>query len=86
MHTISYNTQDGRRHGLLLDYEGTKFVKVLLVDNPLVVRKIPRSELRYIKNLDDYPVAKTIKVLCRCARNFHGGLRGCTEQVREVLR
>lgn len=53
---IDYHSDEGHRTGIVTKV-GRKFIYVLLVDQPLRVKKLPIDEKRYMKELD-YPVSK----------------------------
>jgi len=59
MKVISYMTGDGTRVGLLVDTKA-KYHYVLLIDNPLRIRKLVKSEERYFRDVEykgePYPV------------------------------
>ena len=52
MQVIRYHSNEGVRSGIL-----TKWIYVLLMDMPMRVKRLPKAELRYIKELD-YPLEK----------------------------
>ena len=91
MQVIQYHTNEGFRTGLLVS-TGRKFHKVILMDNPIRIRKVPTSEDRHIKPLayktmgQPYPVPRCKRHLRDAARRWHGGLRHVSKEVREALR
>ena len=54
MKVIRYNSNEGVRSGILTKV-GRKWIYVLLMDMPMRVKRLPKVELRYIKELD-YPL------------------------------
>lgn len=67
---MHYHTSDGVRTGLLVG-TGRKYLKVLMMDNPLRVRKVPLREQKYIKILESYPLWKAKKHFRRAAKRWH---------------
>jgi hypothetical protein len=56
MQVIRYHSNEGVRSGILTKV-GHKWIYVLLMDMPMKVKRLPKGELRYIKELD-YPLEK----------------------------
>lgn len=90
MKVIKYHTGEGQRHGLLVS-TGRKFHRVLLMDYPIRIRKVPLPEERHFKEMDykvvgrPYPVSRCKRHLRDAARKWHGSLRNVSKDVREVL-
>ncbi len=90
MKVIRYHSDHGARTGILIS-TGRKFHKVLLVDNPVRVTKVPLSEERHFTDLEyrqvgrPYPVARAKRILRDAVRRWHGSLREVSKEVREVL-
>lgn len=90
MQVIQYHTNEGYRTGLLVS-TGRKFHKVILMDNPIRIRKVPLSEERHFTPLEfkvvgrPYPVPRCKRHLRDAVRNWHGGMRNVSREVREAL-
>lgn len=85
MRVVRYRSDEGARTALVVS-EGTKLIHLIEVDYPLVCRHLPLTETRYMRDLQDYPVDKARRILRRCAKDWHGGLRNCSQEVRDALR
>jgi len=87
MKVIKYHGLNGTHTGLQLDYDSKKFIKILVIDAAgLKVKKLPVTEQRYVKELVDYGVPRAKRHLRHFAKAMHGGLRGVSKEVREVIR
>ena len=81
---IRYRGDEGTRTGLLVT-EGRKYIQLLLMDNPLRIKKVPLAHGKYIEVLE-YRLGRAKRIFRDAAKKYHGGLRGCPKTVREVLR
>jgi len=88
MKVISYMTGDGTRVGLLVDTKA-KYHYVLLIDNPLRIRKLVKSEERYFRDVEykgePYPVNRAKRHIRRMIKNWHGGMRNVSKDVKAVF-
>lgn len=81
MQAIRYRMDNGARTGLLVKQTPTK-LHLILMEPDIHVRKVPRSELRYISPLN-VPVNRVKKRLKNAARSFHHRLsRECRSYLR----
>jgi len=82
---IHYHTNDGVRTGLLIA-EGRKYLQVLMMDNPLRVRKVPLAEQKHMRELPSYPVERAKKHFRRAARRWHGRLKDLPKSVKQHIK
>lgn len=90
MRPIKYRTDAGTRTALLVA-EGRKFHRIMVMDLPIKIRKIPRTEERYFQELEykgqPYPLKRALRLFRDAARRSYGGnLKNAPKSVREVLR
>ena len=83
MKVIRYRTDQSRTGAVVK--EGDKFLHILMIDNPVRIVKVPKSEERYMVELD-YPISRFKRIAKRCVKEWHGGLRNVSKPVREALR
>lgn len=83
MKVVRYRSNEGCRSGLLIS-EGSKYLKIILMDNPIRVHKIPKSEAMYIKELD-YSVTKCKRKLRQAIIVYHGSLCAVSKETRLAL-
>jgi len=88
MKVISYMSGEGARVGILIDTKA-KYHYVLLVDNPIRVRKLVKSEERYFRDVEykgkPYPVKRALRHFKRMIKNWHGGMRHVSKDVRAIF-
>lgn len=89
MKVIEYMTDEGRRTGLLIKTL-RKYHYVLLIDNPLRVRKLTLSEERYFRDAmykgRPYPVSRALRHMRRMVKSWHGGMKNVSKEVKEVFK
>lgn len=82
MKVIDYHRDTGHKPGLLVE-TGRQYLHILLnEDTGLIVRKVPLSEQRYIRELD-YPLRRALARFRKIARKQ--GLRNLSKRVRQAL-
>lgn len=88
MKVIRYDTGEGSRVGILVDTKA-KYHYVLLIDNPLRVRKIIKSEDRYFYDVEykgkPYPVSRAKSHIKRMIKSWHGGMRHVSKDVKAIF-
>lgn len=84
MDTILYRGLNGNRHGLLV-HRGRKWIKIILMDLPVKVRRLPVAEIEHCVSLD-YPTAKAVRHFKDAARQTYETMRNAPKSLREVLR
>ena len=85
MKVIKYNTEHfGIRHGLLVA-EGRKWSKLILIEHPVRVQRIPNTELKRICDTN-YKPSKALKHIKQMAKMYYGTIRNAPKSLREVLR
>ena len=82
---VRFHTNEGQRTGLVAKV-GHKYVHVLLMDNPLRIRKFKIQEQRYMTELPGYPVKQAVKIFRKAARAWHGSIASCPNGVKQLLR
>lgn len=83
MKVIKYHSAEGQRVALLVS-TGHKLHKIIQMDNPIRVTKVPISEDRYFTELD-YPPAKAKRKFKAAVKRFHGSIRNISKEAREAL-
>lgn len=81
---IIYHTDNGVRRGLQVK-EGRKFLHLVLLDYPLVIKRVPTSESRYIKP-GDFTVPRVRRSLRELNKQAGGSTRDLSKDLRRVLR
>ena len=84
MHTIRYHSEHGVIRGLMIT-EGHKYLTLVLVEHPVRLRRVLKKEGKHIRNLDDIPVAKVLKVLHRMVKADYGSVRKAPKSVRSLF-
>lgn len=88
MKVISYMSDEGTRVGILIDTKA-KYHYVLLVDNPIRVRKLIKSEERYFTDTQykdkPYPVKRALRHFRGMIKRWHGGMKNVSKEVRAVF-
>lgn len=85
MKVIKYNTKHyGIRHGLLVA-EGRKWSKLILIEHPVRVQRIPNTELKRISDTS-YQPRKALKLIKQMAKTYYGTVRNAPKSLRVVLR
>lgn len=89
MKVISYMSNEGRRTGILVKTL-RKYHYVLLIDNPIRISKLIKSEGRYFRdamyNGQPYPVKRALKHIKRMIKSWHGGMKNVSKEVKEVFK
>lgn len=80
---VRYHSDEGVRAAIYLG-EGTKYIHILPMDYPLQVKRIPLSDGKYLKDMDVH-LSKALKTFRHAAKAWHGGLRNCSDAVRDAL-
>ena len=83
MKIVRYRTEQTRVGAIVK--EGDKFLHLLMIDNPIKVTKVAKAERRYMTEID-YKESRFKRIARRCVKNWHGGMRNVSKQVREALR
>lgn len=80
-----YATNDGLKTALIK--EGPKWIQILTMDGKLIVRKVPKTEARYMCELTfkrrPYPIKRAIKTFRRFGRS-HGISKTAKHFLREA--
>lgn len=82
MKTVQYTNSSGATvTGVRGDF-GRKFLPVILMDSAgIKVTKLPKSEWRYVHDLDLYPIGRALQKFRLAGRKF-----GSTREARKMLR
>lgn len=77
----SYHTDHGIKTVLVC--EKRKYLRVLIMDGSLVVKKLPKSEQRYMRDVIESKKRRTLPI-----RDFasYGHRRGATKAAKQFLR
>jgi len=81
MQAIRYHSKKGYVHGLMVG-ETKKYIRLILMDSPIRMRRYPIDEKNFIEPLA-YKPARAAKLLRQAARQWHHKLNKPT---REALR
>lgn len=81
---VRYHTNEGIRSALLLPTEGRKFLHIMQMDYPLLVKKVPLEEGKFMTVLD-YPIKRALRQFRRAAKQWHGGIRYLSDEARQAL-
>ncbi len=88
MKVINIHGEEGSRCGLLVK-SLRKYHYVLLIDNPLRIKKFPLEMEKFFRDElykgKPYPISRFIRVIRRCAKSWHGGVKNLNKDVKEVL-
>ena len=88
MKVIKYQSDEGSRIGLLVSTT-TKYHYVLLIDNPIRIRKLVKSEGRYFSDVEyknePYPVSRAKRHIKRIIKKWHGSMRNVSDGVKAVF-
>ena len=88
MKVIKYQSDEGSRIGLLVSTT-TKYHHVLLIDNPIRIRKLVKSEGRYFSDVEykgePYPVNRAKRHIKRIIKKWHGSMRNVSDAVKAVF-
>jgi len=86
---ISYKDDEGARTGILVDSK-QKYHYVMLMDNPIRVRKLVKSEGRFFTDLEykgePYPVKRALRHFQRVIKKWHGGMKNVSKEVKAVFK
>jgi hypothetical protein len=90
MKTVSYNWDGhGSRPAIVLD-EGKKAIRIVPFYLPIRVRRVPKSEARYFKDITlrgkPYPLKRALKFLRGYVQRSYGTLRSAPKTVREIFK
>lgn len=80
----NYHTQDGTKT-VLVDDRGSKWLRVLMMDGTLTVKRVPKEEERYMREVHEgkkrRSISGAVAVFASYGRNV-----GQTKAAREFLR
>ena len=80
---VRYHTNNGVRAAVI--QKGRKWIKVVEIDSPVHVRKVPLSDERYMRPLQrkgqDYPLVRARNKFLKAGRNL-----GITEGAKKIVK
>lgn len=79
-----YRTDQGTKT-VLVDDRGRKYLHVLMMNGQLVVKKVPKSEARYMRDCPEQKKRRSISGAVRVFANY-GRNVGATKQAKKFLR
>lgn len=80
----NYRTENGTKTVLVSD-KGRKYLHVLMMDGQLVVRKVPKSESRYMTDAIEGKQRRSLSPAVRVYANY-GRNHGMTKAAKKMLR
>ena len=78
-----WRTADGVK--TVLAVEGRKYIHVLVMDSQLIVRKVPKTELRYMRDPIECKSRKSLTPVINTFARF-GRTHGATKAAKRFLR